>query len=371
MQSRMKKYYDNIDDIEEVVPSRAQRNKELYKEVSNLEIEDFDLHSNVSVLGDNQDNIDINDIKEILTEKYAETKRDKSFGTVEENDLPEINLDETREYDINSLLNKAKENKEVNYEKERLMKLRDTQYNIFKDIEEMQNLEENPENTNKKKRPEKMNSENELFDLINTITSKELAKAAEDSDDLDPLDILSDLKGDDDNTKVMGALVVDEKEDTLETIIKDINLDSKDEEDKDEDEANEEVTEKEALEEAEEALAEKNIAIAESLIKEETTEVEDTEDEKIKETQNFSTNELGNIMNTRTLEIDKSAPEVLEKTNTKKLSFTQSDFDDFNDLKEDMHATKIIIKILIVVIILVFIVGCVLLLNKFLGLGLF
>ena len=355
MQSRMNKYYDNIDDMEEVVPSRAQRNKDLYKEVSNLEIEDFDLHSNVSVLGDNKDNIDINDIKEILTEKYAENKRDKSFGSVEEEDLPEISLDETREYDINSLLSKAKENKEVNYEKERLMKLRDTQYNIFKDIEEMQNSD-NKDNSEKIKRPEKMSSENELFDLINTITSKELAKAAEDNDDLDPLDILADLKGEDENTKVMGALdVTEEKEDTLETIIKDINLD----EDKDKEEKIEEE-----VKEAEEELKEIAQASMEKIEK-------DEEDEKIKETQNFSTNELGNIMNTRTLEIDKGTPVTLDKTNTNKLSFTQNDFDDFNDLKEDMHATKIVIKVLIVIIVLIFIVGCVLLLNKLLGWGLF
>ncbi len=365
MQSRMKKYYDNIDDIEEVVPSRAKRNKDLYKEVSNLEIEEFDLHSNVSVLGDNTDNIDINDIKEILTEKYAENKKDKSFGKIEDEDLPEINLDETREYDINSLLSKAKENKEVNYEKERLMKLRDTQYNIFKDIENMQNLEDKVPENNKVKRPDKMTSESELFDLINTITSKELAKAAEDKDELDPLDILSDLKGDDENTKVLGALTdTEEKEDTLETIIKDIKLDDEKEDTKEIEET------KEDLEEAEEALAEKNIAKAEAILEDERQEKDkDTEDEKIKETQNFSTNELGDIMNTRTLEIDKSEPS--SKTETNKFSFTQNDFDDFNDLREDMHVTKIVLKVLIVVIVLVFIIGCFLLLNKILDWGLF
>ena len=195
MQSRMKKYYDNVNEIEEVTSSRTQRNRDLYKEVSNLEIDEFDLHSNASIIGDNSDNIDINDVKEILNEKYAENKKDKSFGSLEREELPEINLDETREYDINSLLSKAKENKEVNYEKERLMKLRDTQYNIFKDIEEMQNSDDKEVVKDKVKRPAKMTSESELFELINTITSKELAKAVEDKDELDPLDILSDLRG--------------------------------------------------------------------------------------------------------------------------------------------------------------------------------
>ena len=172
----------------------------------------------------------------------------------------------------------------------------------------------------------------------------------------------------------MGVLK-EEKENTLETIIKDIDLDDNEEQEVEdtndiEDEKELEET-KEDLEEAEEALAEKNIAKAEAIIEEEKKKDKDvdSEDEKIKETQNFSTNELGDIMNTRTLEIDKSEPNLEQSfVNTK--SFTQSDFDDFNDLKEDMHATKIIIKILIVVIVLVFIVGCFLLLNKILGWGL-
>ena len=44
----------------------------------------------------------------------------------------------------------------------------------------------------------------------------------------------------------------------------------------------------------------------------------------------------------------------------------QSDFDDFNDLKDDMKATKIIIRILIILIVVAFIVGAVFFLNNFL-----
>ena len=51
--------------------------------------------------------------------------------------------------------------------------------------------------------------------------------------------------------------------------------------------------------------------------------------------------------------------------------FTQSDFDDFNDLKEDVESTKLIIKVLIVLIIIAFITGIFFILNRFLGWGLF
>ena len=103
-QSRMQKYYDNNIDTEvTTTSSRAQRNQTLYKEVSNLDLKEFDLNSNVSVIGENTDNISLDEIKDILSEKYKENPRRKSFGDTEEIELPKINLDETREYDINAI----------------------------------------------------------------------------------------------------------------------------------------------------------------------------------------------------------------------------------------------------------------------------
>ena len=49
----------------------------------------------------------------------------------------------------------------------------------------------------------------------------------------------------------------------------------------------------------------------------------------------------------------------------------QDDFDDFGDLKEDITATKVVVKILIVVVIIAFICGVVFLLNQILDWGLF
>lgn len=368
MQSRMNKYYENLDDIEQVVPTRTKKNKDLYKEVSNLEIEDFDLNSNVSIIGDNSDNINIDDIKEILTEKYSEGKKKKSFGDSTDINLPEINLDETREYDINSILDKAKEEKEINYEKDRLKKLRDTQYDIFKDIEDYdKNDEEKTEKKKGQKVVKKQEDEQELLELINTITSKELSneitKEASAMDDLDPLDILTDLRGDDENTKVMGALA-DSKEDTLEVILNDIDV-SKDEED---------ATQKKDLFDEFEDNAYDHEEIDEDDIIDVGENINKREDDKEvtnKTVSYFKTEELGEVMSTKTLEIDKKKPTDVDNSfvsNTTK--FNTSDFD-FNDLRDDMKATKVIIKILIVIIVIVFIIACVILLNKFLGLGLF
>ena len=59
--SRMDKYYEISEKEDKLgkkeMPSRLKRNQELYRKVSTLDIEDFDINSNISVLGDNTNNI--------------------------------------------------------------------------------------------------------------------------------------------------------------------------------------------------------------------------------------------------------------------------------------------------------------------------
>lgn len=326
-QSRMNKYYDNSEEIEETfLPSRTRKNQNLYKEVSNLELEDFDLNSNASVIGNNKDNISLDEIKNILEKRYHEKPRKKSFGDTDEIPLPKINLDETREYDINSILEKAKEKKEVNYEEDRLKKIRNTQYDILKSLDVINGEEEIEEKEDIKpdeiitKKPN-AKTEQELIDLIDTISAKELIKKEKDVEitgEMDPLDILSDLRGEDESTRVMGMLVKELEEAEKE------NNSTKDDED--------------------------------------TLEIDPAEDEK-------ELNDSQEITITK-VDIDKDNKidnSFVGKTTT----FTQSDFDDFNDLKEDMHIAKIIIKLLIFIVVVLFIVGLVILLNKYLNLGLF
>lgn len=325
-QSRMNKYYEEngLDNVEEFRPSRSQKNKDLYKEVSSLELEDFDLNSNASVIGNNTDNISLDEIKEILDKKYHEKPRKRSFGDTDEISLPKINLDETREYDINSILEKAKEKKEVNYEEDRLKKIRNTQYDILKDLDIINNEEEIEEKKDIKpdqiKHPENnKETEKKLLDLINTITAKELIdneKSLTLTGNLDPLDILSDLRGDDEATKVMGML---------------------------EKEIEEAEKENERSKEAEKTLE---------------IDAGDTEDEE-------------SVENTEEKEKKAENKKIENSFIGKTTTFTQSDFDDFDDLKEDMHITKIIIKLLVFVVVVLFIVGLVVFLNKYLNLGLF
>lgn len=320
-QSRMQKYYNDVDnDIDvTVTTSRSKKNQELYKEVSNLDLKDFDLNSNVSVIGENTDNINLDDIKDILNEKYKENHKNKSFGDTEEIELPKINLDETREYDINAILEKARGSKESNYEEDRLKKVNNSQYDILSTLDKLNNEEEVEEEsiefgekpTDRRPAPNKDAEEAKLHDLIDTITAKELIEnegKLEVTGEMDPLDILSDLRGEDENTKVMGALVQElieeskkENELVLTQSLPVINDDEVIDKDDDEDTLG---IEEEALAKADDE--EKSISLDE-LDKEIEKNKKDKSDKKKKVEDSFTTSTT---------------------------IFKEQDFDDFEDLKD-------------------------------------
>lgn len=335
-QSRMDKYFDleeNGNNQEETVSkgsSRLQRNQELYKTVSSMDIEGFDLNSNSLVLDSNVSDIDLDDVKERLEEQYHENPRNKSFGDTDEINLPKINLDETREYDINAILAKAKEEKEINYEEDRHRKVND----VLKDIEEFTKSNSEALEKEDSKSGVAKEKEEELKELIDTINAKELISEEENLEvtgEMDPLDLLSDLKGDDDNTRVLGQLteemelVEEPEEKSVELTTEEIKEIS-------------ELSDEEPTEEVE-------------LLKEEEIEEKPAKKSKMKAKED-------------TVELDNS---FIGKTST----FNEEDFDDFEDLKEDMKVTKVIIKILVIIIVLVFIAGLVILANSKFNWGLF
>ncbi|MCI8394527.1 MAG: hypothetical protein HFH86_03490 [Bacilli bacterium] len=279
MKSRSEKYYDENSNY---IPTRTNRNSNLYKEINNSDLSNFNIASNAKVIGENESNyVNVEKIKEILEKNYHDVPKRREVKLSSKKPEIPLEIEQTKEYDINAILEKAREEKEVDYEKERLKKVRDTQYDILKNL----NVEE--EHTTEIKAADSKTKE-ELLELINTITENELQKTK-----LDPLDILTDLKGEDSNTVVMGV-----KDDTVALL-------------------NQEISKLD-----EEKKIEKDNAIDNS----------------------FYTNSL---------------------------SFTQSDFDDFNDLKEDVESNKMVLKIIIIIMTLVIIIGIIIFLNKFLNLGLF
>lgn len=352
-QSRMDKYYDSDIDIDDssVVTSRTKKNQELYKEVGTLDLEDFDLNNNVSIIGESTESISLDEIQDILSEKYRDNNRSKSIGDTEEIALPKINLDETREYDLNSILEKVKESKEVDYEEERLKKVRSSQYDILKDLDKLTNEEEideedlyedevvaieDEEEEKVVSRPEVRvvaedeKQEKELLELIDTIVAKELISddtdeivtVEEDNEELtgelDPLDILSDLRGDDD-TKVMGAIQIDEETE------KTLGLD----------------TNEFAMYEDEEETGELEYI----------PEDEDSVDKKIEETEEVKVTQI-------------TEDTLSNSFATDSLKITAEDFDDFDDLKEKGGFGKVLIILVVLALVAAFVYGILMLLGK-------
>lgn len=346
MQSRMDKYrgQDDVVSTNENVgtTSRVSKNQDLYKEVSYAELDNFDLNSNVSVLGDNTSNIDITKIMDILDERYNDEPKKKSLGDTDELELPKINLDETREYDINSILAKAKETKEFDYEEDRLKKINEDTESILKDIDNDEEVVET------KVIDEKKTDEAELMDLINTITAKELIREESNMDtlvgDMDPLDLLTDLRGDDD-TRVMGAIdavrEVDEMHEEALRKAKENNI---------------------SIEEAEEAEEER----------ERTQGIEEIDEESIDETAEIEEIEITNDFTEllKDSDIEDEDKKVKKDKKKKEVSSDTDEFDDFADLKES-GVSSVLVKILVFLIVLILIAGAVVLANFMFDLGLF
>ena len=204
MESRVDKYGNKE-------MSRTAKNHHLYEEISDADITSFDVNSNTTVLGNNSDVIDVSKLRDMLDKKYREEpKKSKIAKFNDSEDNSNISLEETGEYDINTIMNKAKENKEEDYEIERLKKLRNTQVDILNDLD-IDSV------SNEKTKAVSDEEGEKLRSLIDTINLTEETNAIK---NMDPLDLLSDLKGDDDETKVMGVNNLEkELEDSKESSI--------------------------------------------------------------------------------------------------------------------------------------------------------
>ncbi len=182
MDSRMSKYTGE----ETTRKSRVQRNEVLYKDITKNELNNFNIHSNTTILGENKKNeIDIDKIKKILDNKYNEPVKRKSIRLDEEEEYLDPEVEITKEYDINVILNKARNENSLSYEEERVKKIRDTQFDILK------NLEINKEEKDKLSEVKPNSTENKLVDLLNTIAINEKKV---DGSNAELFDLLGDLK---------------------------------------------------------------------------------------------------------------------------------------------------------------------------------
>ena len=69
-----------------------------------------------------------------MDRQYRNELGRKTILEKKEEEEIEEKLVDTKEYDINSILEKARKTQNVDYEKERLKKVHDTQYDILKNL---------------------------------------------------------------------------------------------------------------------------------------------------------------------------------------------------------------------------------------------
>lgn len=303
MQSRMDKYNTSST----AVKSRTQKNQDLYEDVRNSSLTEFNVNSNVSVIDDNASSIDISKLGKILDEKYNDyTPKRRSIDVPAYQDEPIINqpLVDTKEYDINAIIEKAKQGKNVDYNKERLKKVREAQYEILNNLDlELKKVEDAKRNNERKA------EEDNLMNLINTITQlevnyKEEAKKRETQKDLELLSELAD--------------------DPVE-------------------ESPKEIKQEEKVSDVTQTQKEIRLVVVDPEKEKEIIESKKTDAEE--------------------------KEERVEKT-LSKLNIDLSSYDDFSDISKRDTGT-IIIKVVIFVIIIALVIGAVYILNVLLDLGLF
>ncbi len=344
----------NMNDYNETTPSRVRKNANLYRRIDAESIDDVEPTTKEEVIESNTTTIDVEKLKSMLDKKYREPSSN-TLKDMEHNPVSrDINLEETREYNLDDILNKAKDKDNTDYGVERLKKLSDTNISILDGL----NIKENSTSKSKPLNDEDISEEEKfenkskvssdskkLIELIDTINlkeqegydallnasdSKEEHVSKKESNDLlddfdledtksnEPLDMLSELTGNDEDTKVVGA---------SEMLDDDIDLDVKD--------------------------TKVNVKNDSKKDKYDDIDLDDTDDD-------FDTTEV--VSRDDTDEFTDS----IELTTTQ--IFTKDDFEDFDDLKE---ATKprIFVKILIFLIVIAVIIGTVFVLDRVLDLG--
>lgn len=222
--NRMDKYNDETPELRR----RIDKYSELYEKNNSSDYDKFDVDSNISVLKDNARSIDVDQIREMLNKKYRDNIPKRKSISVdptynEEEAVTEKN--DEKEYDLNAILDKAKQNRKVSYEEERFNRI------------ETSSSEKLIDEINRKYKPRDESDEAaELLNLINTITELELKNQNKENnveldDNVDTPNLIAaqELTEKDDNEETFytGKLAIKENDyDDFKEIQDDINSNS-------------------------------------------------------------------------------------------------------------------------------------------------
>mgnify|MGYP004455597291 FL=1 len=241
-------------------PNRYEKNQELYQDIATNQ-----KYTNITDVT-NANAFEINNSNRSYTsrESYQQMKKYQNVEPVPrvKKELEDFNRllknDEKKVYDINSVLEEARKNRQEQDKLESKRKLKNTSYNILADL----NQEELEKYREEKKKKIMTPEEEEFTDLINTIASKTLAGEI---DKATSINLLSDL---------MATSVMDKVEDKSSLGL--------------EEDIEKEKQEKEELEEKEDSEEEKDKTEDLSLSKEKLEEIAQKKEEIEKNTQKLT-----------------------------------------------------------------------------------
>lgn len=204
--------YDNITpDLNSTNYSRVNKNISLYEDVKRSELSRVKNNTNVRIIEQNGKTIDLEKIRKYINEVNNEPRSKRSVlsipkeeKTIESKPTPE------KVYDINSVLEKARSGREVEYSSERYKKVRSDEYDILSKIKMYEDVKEDIDET-----PELNTEEKTIVDLINTVTVHK-----------GDLNLLEELMGEGETTKPISEEQKDlsfkdviDKETTSESLI--------------------------------------------------------------------------------------------------------------------------------------------------------
>ncbi len=204
--------YDNITpDLNCTNYSRVNKNTSLYEDVKRSELSRVKNNTNVRIIEQNGKTIDLEKIRKYINEVNNEPRSKRSVlsipkeeKTIESKPTPE------KVYDINSVLEKARSGREVEYSSERYKKVRSDEYDILSKIKMYEDVKEDIDET-----PELNTEEKTIVDLINTVTVHK-----------GDLNLLEELMGEGETTKPISEEQKDlsfkdviDKETTSESLI--------------------------------------------------------------------------------------------------------------------------------------------------------
>lgn len=315
MKSRMEKYNDPTYST----MSRTKRNSSIY---SNMDMEDIKIKTgnNARVIADASKEIDMDKILKYINSMEEKKERvNITLDDYKDNEISPIKK-ETKDYDINSVLSRARDNRNKDYSNEKYKKLDNSEYNILKNIK----VEENK-------------NEEEVNDIELNTNEKTIVKLIDDlskTKKMDKSELFGELMGDNENTVVLGAKDLEEEVNDLSNKI---------------DEA------KRPLEELTRDLMMENEKLKEMISENKTEENDEPSIKQIKIEE----------------EPEEKRNEVDKSFFTNSLTFSKKDFEETDDFLDEEEGSSFYTKFAIFMIIIVLIATLVIIANYVFDLNLF